>query len=95
MSYLTSPQQLDPPSVAGPQDSSSASNAELDDSDVDSEADEGNRLQALNHSHQELFAAEMQDLAQKRGHSRVGVLLIQWEPEDESYLDTKEEVSLS
>lgn len=62
------------------------------DDDSDSDLDEPDGLQTRNAALQELFAAEMQDLAQKRGHSRVGVLLIQWEVEDPSYIDTKEEV---
>jgi hypothetical protein len=66
---------------------------ESDYSDSDREADDQENLKTDNSTLQEFFAAEMQDIAQKRGHSRVGVLLIQWEVEDESFMDTREEVS--
>ncbi|KAI1616840.1 hypothetical protein EDD37DRAFT_59818 [Exophiala viscosa] len=41
---------------------------------------------------QGLFAKEMQSAAQARTHEKVAVLLIQWEPEGEDFLDTREEV---
>jgi hypothetical protein len=80
--------------VATRQNSPIMEHLESDWSNSDSDTDDQENLQTVNSTLQEYFAAEMQDIAQKRGHSRVGVLLIQWEVEDESFMDTREEVSI-
>ena len=94
MSSLVSLAQLGIPGPLGEQsDHAKAASPASDEDDSDSDVDEAQRSRKHNSALQELFTAEMQDLAEKRGHLRVAVLLIQWEVEDESYLDTRAEVS--
>ncbi|KIW68870.1 hypothetical protein PV04_04785 [Phialophora macrospora] len=92
---VTKPPVGDIPPAKMPYLSPTGHDLDLYDSDsTDSGSESGNAesLQTTSSALQEYFAAEMQDLAQKRGHKRVGVLLLQWNVEDESFMDTREEV---
>ena len=64
-------------------------------SDSEDESDPSDELQNLNSKLQAHFAEEMQDVAEKRRHAKVSVLLIQWEVEHEGFMDTRDEVNSS
>jgi len=63
-----------------------------DDSDtVNDELDIEERNKVL----QKLFEEKMDNVGNKRSHSKVAVLLISWEPEREDYINADAEVGFS